>query len=1858
MSADPYMDIAQGAAPRNAGSDDPYMSIAMQDNKPTPVDSEDPYMTIARGKGATVAQEIMPPAFQPFPEENGTISIIPSTDDSGKPLSSQEAQDQYKRGGRKFGNYPNIKDATSAAQKFYSDSLNAPIWQSHGGTRLKDIKARPDGSGITEINPKGKGDTYNGKLGSLGDLGSVWAETLYQNASNAILRSPVELQRVRTELGRRAESKFGKVGRGLVAAMSMGFVPPPGEPDDVITKEATDWINAQDEVNKERWARLAGLGVNKESAMGQAGSLAGTTQAEITKFMLLGDVAGHGAVKPLVSAHSVVPSLDVNLQNKDISTGAALLRAGGEGLTSYALMSVPGMDKLKNSLMAKGSAATWKAFQSDAPTIYKNIFTKVLAKVGRGAALGAGVAEASQLLDKALIDHNIPWTPEWEKVKQSMASMMAFEITNGVMTGTKDIRAANTPPPIEAVSATERTHEQALGDARKAILRGDTKAAAKFEAEAKLIKERADYSGPIQLDRSQEPIGLDVKDYYPSDIREAQTAPPEYQAPTPPTPEMVPAKKSDVLSAEQVGQEDAITQLRHDRVLLQTELDTANQELEAVKQSGHRGSSEAYREANARVARATSDMVSNDEALVLHTGKSYEELQGEPSGVTPEGFKEAAHGSKANWDATRAAWEAIKSENRGRVNSGVDPYQLARLIAASIKDGAKNVYHFLDATRIQMGDEFKDFYDRIGGLEGAKALWGKHANGPSEATQSITAEGVAPRAENFYHIDAKGRISNLGTEAPDSLHPGESLLAVGKDGNPRVVDSQSGLNDQQLLERVGPKVLDLNKRASDVRYMASGLDLTPELQAVADTVKAKLGLPEGSPNADLVSWVKLNIGELGSSIKETTVKIMNKIKGITRDLATALAEHLHEAVSGSRESQLGAIGRDIKDDKILGAKMAKSAMAKPAEAPAEKPAYSTAEEKAYQDARREHEAIINRLLPSNPENREARAKAFSRLPSRASVAAGLRGGATPVEAPKEAALPYRESNRAKPGSIPDALGKFFDQTFGRAFPSLVDQAGARAGDIARFRESEGASEVFKINRNIRQQLVKMASQPEAIKALVMDAIESPSANYKIRNPKLEKAVNFVKHESKAMGDALVKAGAIEGYLDNYLRHSFKDTPEQIELAIKKKSPTGNLSYFIERHGPDTYAIARELGLTPKETNPFKTFFDDFINKQKFLVAHNVIGDMMSENLVTKDAQPGYVKLNDFLRTATAKAKTGEAGDYYAPKSVADLLNNHLGEGFENNIGFREIRAMNNSMVQVQLGLSYFHGMFIMRDISNTLLGSGVTAIARGDFKEGIRQIGLGASPIYGQTVIAKNGSEFRAMISGEKPMTPEMEPVKKAWQLGGGRPQLSPEYINDSMLHMREAWEKSKDMNLDPVSRAFWGVKTIGEIPFSAIEMFAKPLMEHFVPNAKAGSFLELWKVQSKSLPKNATDAQIAVKARQLVNDIDDRMGQLVYSNLHMPSALRQSLTLVVRAGGWDIGSLRAIYGAGFDTVKAGKMLAQDAASKAGVLSEETKSGIQAKRESQGIFNKKDYFSQRMGYGVASAISMAITNGMITYLGNKLRNAVGKKPGEKDADVIPKGMDYVFPRIGDKRFSLAGYEKEVVEQYQIWKKAILHGDLSGISDYASQKASPIVNVGKSMATGKDWRNNRVSRTTALLDQYKSISMSGLGKPEGLESGGIMGASPLEAGLRFAGMTPASKHLIQTDAENKALDVLHGNKVPLSEQAADKSDFVNQLALYYRNGDKSVMEEAKKKGLLTPKDIHMVQLKSKDSDLLVGVMRGRSVPPDDALDIYQNYASDEEKKRLKGILMMKKGQALKAATPSERQAVIKKWSVVK
>lgn len=193
-------------------------------------------------------------------------------------------------------------------------------------------------------------------------------------------------------------------------------------------------------------------------------------------------------------------------------------------------------------------------------------------------------------------------------------------------------------------------------------------------------------------------------------------------------------------------------------------------------------------------------------------------------------------GNENRWQNTRDAWDALRAElakpgnERGAIGDQTNPEVFARsldLVKAAINDGYRNASEWLADLRDKMPD-FREFYQRIGGLAGAEKLWGMVPTGEltpgMSGTETLSNEELKrqQRGDTYYRVDRSGNVTRLGYQPDAPIRSGEAILMVnGVTGKPQVQNSEGLGADQAVLARFGWKVEGIHKEAIR-RYRQAG----------------------------------------------------------------------------------------------------------------------------------------------------------------------------------------------------------------------------------------------------------------------------------------------------------------------------------------------------------------------------------------------------------------------------------------------------------------------------------------------------------------------------------------------------------------------------------------------------------------------------------------------------------------------------------------------------------------------------------------------------------------------------------------------------------------------------------------------------------------------------------------------------------------------------------------------------------------------------------------------------------------------------------------------------------------------------
>ncbi len=1045
------------------------------------------------------------------------------------------------------------------------------------------------------------------------------------------------------------------------------------------------------------------------------------------------------------------------------------------------------------------------------------------------------------------------------------------------------------------------------------------------------------------------------------------------------------------------------------------------------------------------------------------------------------------------------------------------------------------------------------------------------------------------RGDTYYRVDRTGRVTDLGPQPDAPVRNGEAVIMVsGKTGEPQVQNSQGLGDDRAVLGRFGNKIMQVHEQGrgmipgeGGIKELNAGLNIKQALRDAAEAAKKELGLPEGATDMDLAREVMSRIGRLGSTVKETVVRIMSKVRGIGRHMAQALAEHFHQAVSGSRESQLGAVGKDVKT-------------------------YTPEEDAHYQSESAAMRDMISRRYPGD-ENAAKRAQLYRNIPSKSDMIASLRGEAPqPVQ---DAAKPILnrifESTRAKLANNEGATGrayKMLDDAISGLNPAGVsDKALIAATELQHAVGKRNTAELR--TREMFGQISKTVDEmPDAAKLQLIDALETPGRL--VGDNPVTVAINKLKDVNAQMGDELHRRGIISSPLSDYMHRVWENNDAFQEYQrFLKNSLSGNKGYAKQRVLDMTVKEAMEKfpGLRLKDTNPFRVAMDDLANKQKMLTAQDALKNMSDNSIVQwhpSDQVPrGMVPISDGLFTETRNIDGVQTkGHYYTTPDVARVLNNYINPGFEQFPKFKNVydnfRAIENAQASMQLGLSMFHGTFVTNDIIANKLNVGLQRLVQ---DHDIIGMGKSISEMLGSPIEAiRTAKEAKQAVLGN--LTPELQkqwaPIIDGLERGGMR--FTPEHEN--MIGAIDKFSQVAAKMRVKLGDKIGGIAAIAHSPVLAtlagVEMASKPLMEYYVPMAKIGVFTDEYREFLRRNP-TATDTQKGIAARNISKRIEDRLGQVSYENMNWNKFLRQMLFMSVRATGWDVGSLKVGLGPQGDAVRA----AAQGVSKAsgGKLLD-----YQAPTEEGGAH---PWVTNRMTYLVASSMLAAMASQVTRTITHALH---------PDVPLLPESIkDVFYPRIGgkdasgrDKRVAMPGYMgKEIPEIWHIENEAT-RGNLSPAFSYLWGKVHPTPKTIYSLISGKDWQGNDIyeKSTEPFFSAQHAKDVAGnagrVGKYLTKEmtpysiSNAISGRpgydSWADTARQFMGFVQPKASMLDTPSESYLSDrrasAMKGGATP---DQAEQRNTVRDLTTKFANGDTKSAIDAVKKGLISPKQMDKI-----------------------------------------------------------------------
>lgn len=547
------------------------------------------------------------------------------------------------------------------------------------------------------------------------------------------------------------------------------------------------------------------------------------------------------------------------------------------------------------------------------------------------------------------------------------------------------------------------------------------------------------------------------------------------------------------------------------------------------------------------------------------------------------------------------------------------------------------------------------------------------------------------------------------------------------------------------------------------------------------------------------------------------------------------------------------------------------------------------------------------------------------------------------------------------------------------------------------------------------------------------------------------------------------------------------------------------------------------------------------------------------------------------------------GYYYAPEAAARITNNYLKPGLAGKPLFEIARRPANLLNQVQLGgISFFHFTFTAVDTATSMFSLGLQRISRGQVFSGLGALArsnIVTAPI--ETYIRGNKAlkEFYGSPQGQF----YADTVNRLIQ-GGGRVKMDSFYHNSSVESFLRAWRRGnvKDAALSAVP--------------AAVEAQAIPIMQHWVPRMKLGTFSLLAEEELARVGPNANLWEQRGALARAWDSTDNRLGQLVYDNLFWNRTLKDIGLISVRSLGWNLGTFREIGGGMFDLGR-----------------------FTATRGKSGM-------TPRMAYTLALPAVIALHGAMFMYL------MTGKGPQEP--------IDYFYPHTGrtnpdgsPERIGIPSYMRDEWAYGSGFRLGPERG-LRQVATTLGHKLNPELSMTMEMLRNRDFYGTKIRNEDDPLVKQLEDTMKYVGEqfePFWLrnlqqrkqQEGEITPRNFIES---MFGIQPAPRSVTRSTAEALAADYL-SERMPAGARTPEKAKAARtrgELIRQFRAKDPKMwqnLSKAMKDGEISADDRRDIFRAMRMSPLQMMVQR---LGLDQALNVY-DAAKGEEKEQVKRAL---------------------------
>ena len=692
-----------------------------------------------------------------------------------------------------------------------------------------------------------------------------------------------------------------------------------------------------------------------------------------------------------------------------------------------------------------------------------------------------------------------------------------------------------------------------------------------------------------------------------------------------------------------------------------------------------------------------------------------------------------------------------------------------------------------------------------------------------------------------------------------------------------------------------------------------------------------------------------------------------------------------------------------------------------------------AERSAVQSAQSRESSGRGKLQPTKPQ-KAADEGLFGKKtlpqPKLPGFSAGRYQGRLPVSTPQR-----ERQNGLIARSV---LGKFFS-------PSTVSP-GAEA-TAAMGREEIGVAR--RLTQQARARLQDFRDKTPLLGTPEGDALmahlEGRSAGVKLDNPEHQPLADYIRAVNKNREAQLrqLPAGERMGFIQDYYRHMWKD-PEKAEQTF---STTRGLAWqgsgkMLKQRTFPTYADGIAAGLEPLHPNIVEGEMAALANVDRFIAYERWKQRMVSNGtarwMEPEKAPAGWTQLQGRGTDAYGRS-------LFAPTDMARVYNNAVSRGIwsHEDLGplYDKLLRAKNGMTMAELSASAFHAMTMTWESFASEFARGYQSLVAG---HPIRAAGqMARSPVAVVPYLMKGrkgAAEYLEPGSQGHALAQQMDLLTRAGTsppIGRGSQQFftaqrgAYKSLTDFKRSMAEA---AQDIKGHPLAGPF---RQLTQQAARIIDTTSAPLFDYAIPRIKAGAAMNMLSDWLKDHPAAAFEDQLKA-ARDIVDSIDNRFGEMNYDNLMWHAGLKQAAFLSMRAFGWALGTWREI-GGGVADVARGRLA-----------------------------------SNRAAYVVGLAATTALTNAALTYLhtGHAPQNAT-------DLQAFDTGQT---DEHGNAiRGMIPGYAKEASS---LGANIKARGAGPALQSYAYSKLASLWQTAYELMTNRDYKDDPIGPPGAGLTTEK------------------------------------------------------------------------------------------------------------------------------------------------------------------------------